>query len=760
MPTEEMQSAEAAALAKAEGRQVVNQIADLVTEVLGRPVMVSPDDETFVTSKDITEPGGGIVSLRAKRQDDRIRLGIELVRTTEPLPLKPEAWAKIAALGKLRAYPLEPEAGQPGSYWVCIDVLARRLPYERQQMLSGAIKACQDAAITLQRDLPASRLEEIALGAEFEPVAEHVQPVRPWSAPEGSAAKLRDWASETNDYLRGRLTQAAIAPDSISENIGQALLAEAARKDGFVLVRTRMPVTARAIVEIAEKLPPHGVLVVPARSITLTTNRYDLAAETAVMFDFLRARQRPVVFFGDHSQLQRALGGGPGGRSDALHPICSPIPEIPLRVAVRHEVETIARRARVPARFIDPATDQVVTALARADAPDPLAIASATANWVLAKMSRSERDISAKATRIFVGKLVAKRTTLGGLVAQQSLERPNRLEKFYQRLAAPELRGFLEHRIFGQRRALGEITSHIRREVRHRPRHQPPRALLVGSPGVGKSRLCELIAEYAGVEYRHLNLGGMADETSVIAELKGAPPGYVGSDKPGFFEMAAKTAHDAGLVLEIADLDHASFAVRQAVTSLLLGPLDAGFFQVAAGVQIQCAGMFIVLTTNLPGNADERLATAPGFIGPTSADVRDRVIEALKDATGNNAVLSRLGSPIVLDPLPTTALRDIIENEIKEALERALARAGIGVRAEVVSGTGAALLKRHRPRGLLTMGARGVQELARSLADPAIDDFLAQAPPRKHQRLLVRALADAEGKLIITVVQTLRRQKE
>jgi ATP-dependent Clp protease ATP-binding subunit ClpA len=113
----------------------------------------------------------------------------------------------------------------------------------------------------------------------------------------------------------------------------------------------------------------------------------------------------------------------------------------------------------------------------------------------------------------------------------------------------------------------------------------------------------------------------------------------------------------------------------------------------------------------------------------------------------SGAFLSRVGTPIVFDPLDGAALALIVERAVKAAVVSAAAHLHAGIAGVVLEeGLGARAVALLESR-LVSSGARALLEQGRSLASNAILE-LQQCTPDISNRVL-RVFFDAEGRLRI-----------
>jgi hypothetical protein len=336
--------------------------------------------------------------------------------------------------------------------------------------------------------------------------------------------------------------------------------------------------------------------------------------------------------------------------------------------------------------------------------------------------------------------------TLGGLGQEKRAGRSPEVQgRFSGRLAGPELLDTLQDRLLGQDRALGELAQKLRMECLTRPPHQPLRYCAQGTPGTGKSESAVLLAEHLEVPYANIDAASMPDYYTASAQLLGSGRGIVGSYKSGRLEQAAK--HHRGAVLEISDLDHARPAVRSCLADLFLQILETGEGQTATVAMFSCANLILAFTINLPEGKDEQIHKPLGFAGAASHGQAAAQVNTEIKRMLSSAFLSRIGRPILFDPLDNAVLGRIVERTVVEAARRAISNLEtIEARVDTEEGLGRSVVG-HLDSDLRAFGARGVVERARSLTTEAL--LRARQAGRLAQAQTLTVHAEEDGTLHI-----------
>jgi len=197
----------------------------------------------------------------------------------------------------------------------------------------------------------------------------------------------------------------------------------------------------------------------------------------------------------------------------------------------------------------------------------------------------------------------------------------------------------------------------------------------------------------------------------------------------------------------VSDLDHAVPAVRSVIADLFLQVLETGEAQSASGAMFSCANVIFAFTMNLPGGMDEAIRKGIGFNNsPGRSDVSKRVASEIKTML-SSAFLSRIGTPILFEPLEDEALGVILENGIRTAIFSAAENLHFPILGVVLDkGLGKCLIG-SLETSITASGARGLLEHGRSLAAKAFLQL--QQSNRKISEKTLFVHMTPEGKLAI-----------
>ena len=600
------------------------------------------------------------------------------------------------------------------SLWLGLNVKASPISLARSSMLLDELVKIDKFAGLIQSYLPAvSRDQDLDRLYASSAV---LVPVYPWRE-EGDRLSplLKSWAEDVLDFLSGSASVALSCPDPTALDFALALLAASAQEIGSSLGKIKAPmVDVKSLVEIAATAP--GFIAIPAARISLGTNVYEMGNEIRSLLTTLTEVQKPAVFAGTHGQLQSILHGGQGGGNDPLSPVVCRVPPVAIETLAGFSIEWAARASggiAGPAR--KELSSRLLSAIENLNPGERQRILPTVArrlirNWAGGKTTQDASTYARKVSGIS--------ETVGGISHRQRSERSQEVqERFSRAITDPTLLPFLKSRLLGQDRALEQLVARLTMECLTRPLHQPLRYCAQGTPGTGKSESAALLAERLGVPLVNIDAASIPDYYTAAAQLLGSARGIVGSYQSGRLEQAAK--HHAGVVIEVSDLDHAAPSVRSALADLFLQVLEVGEATSSVGASFSCANVIFAFTMNLPNGMDELVRRSMGFAhSSTHKDVTAKVSDEIRDML-SSAFLSRVGTPILFEPLTGDALGQVVELAITTAVNAAAERMGHRIQGvEVREGTGVGLVA-SLEAGQVSFGARLLLEQGRTKAAEA-----------------------------------------
>jgi hypothetical protein len=728
-------------------REVLAQVADLCKKVAPLDLKPSMDGASFSLS---AAPGimpRGIVSVFGKVEENVVTVKVELFRGAGDARVSSAVFFRhLSTLGeRIRLVPPQEEGTDGGSLWVELKVQATPLSLTRAEALLGELTNLRDLAVLLQSERPAA-VADPELKKLYGPFGETLEPIHPWLEPKSNRDPgLIAWAEETCEFLDGSMNVALAAEHPICLEAALAEVAGVLREQGRTLGGVILPaVNSRGLLDLSRKAP--GIVVVGAGKVSLGSNPYDLANEMRSLLLSLAEAHKPALFTGSYEELQSIFHGGQGAVVDPMVPVLRRVPQIAIQALVRFAVMSAGRRqGGIPVAALNTVVDAALNGLRRVPEGKQVKILSALAvkgitGWALGKTPRFG-DLES-----FAVKTAAISETLSGLSPRPRSERTAEVqERFVSVLGSPGLLKYFQEHLLAQDEALTQLCRRLEMECLTRPLHQPLRYCAQSPPGTGKSESAQLLARILEVPYVNIDAASMSDHHTAAAQLLGSGRGIVGSFQAGRLEQAAK--HHAGVVVEVSDLDHAVPSVRSSLADLFLQVLDTGEAQSSVGAMFSCANVIFAFTMNLPGGMDEQLHKGIGFTYSLSrGEMRRRVAEAIKSML-SGAFLSRVGTPIVFDPLDGKALVTIVERAIRDAAFSAAERLGACVTDVFVEpGTGEEVLN-SLDANLMSFGARALLEHGRSLAARAILRWLlTSTQPDNHTPILV---TDEDGELTV-----------
>ncbi|MCD2190388.1 AAA family ATPase [Actinomycetospora soli] len=215
--------------------------------------------------------------------------------------------------------------------------------------------------------------------------------------------------------------------------------------------------------------------------------------------------------------------------------------------------------------------------------------------------------------------------------------------------------------------------------------------LFVGPTGVGKTELARALADALGTELVRFDMAEFG-EAHTVSRLTGAPPGYVGHDRPGELAEAVRR-HPASVVLfDEIEKAHAD------VVAVLLGVLDAGRLTDSHGRTVSFADTVLIMTSNLAA-AELKVVGDDG----DPEDAREPVMRVLRRSL-RPELLGRIDDVVLFRRLTPDLLARVVGLALDTTRERLAAQ---GITFTVEPAALAALAARADPAS----GARGLRQV-------------------------------------------------
>ena len=726
-----------------EQREALRQTAALCQQALAAPGGVAFDGGTFRVDPDSPGPPHGILAVTGKLDEAAEVIAVQLALARGPAESRVGWQAFYAPLAQLKdkIHLLPPQREADGRLTLAVELRVKATPMtmSRASAFLDELKQLEALGRALQAELPGVQTDP-DLAKTYQSFSELLEPVPALSDGEAAAvSEVLAWVRTNDALLHGTGSLALVAQSPITLGLVLSAWARVAGETGSSLGQLLVPaINAKGLLELSRKAP--GALVVPANALSLSASPYELGHEMQALLAAL-AEVRPVIFTGHLEQLQSVFALGQGAVHDPLLPAVRRVPEVGLESLVRFAVGKAGRRVGgLPPRAASELREQVLAALQELNPAEQRRLLPA-----VARQTVQDWAVGRPLAHGYVSQLSGLSETLGGLSSRPRAVRPAEVQARYTRvLSDPELLPYLQKELLAQDRALAELTARLTMEALTRPAHQPLRYCAQGTPGTGKSESALLLAQRLGIPYVNIDAPSLGDYHTAKSQLLGSGRGIVMSHKPGRLEEIAK--HHTGVLVEVSDLDHVRASERALLADLFLQVLDHGVATATTGPSFSMAKVIFAFTLNLPAGRDETLRRPFGFTPDLAPpEVLGEVIKELKQLL-SSAFLSRVGTPILFEPLSGAALAAILERAIRQAVLTAAERLGWPGPAVVLeAGLGQKLLAAFN-RHLNAFGARALFEQGRSLAAQAMVAWRQQRP--RGATTLTVALA-ADGRLII-----------
>jgi ATP-dependent Clp protease ATP-binding subunit ClpC len=280
------------------------------------------------------------------------------------------------------------------------------------------------------------------------------------------------------------------------------------------------------------------------------------------------------------------------------------------------------------------------------------------------KWEKSDSRPTLTITETEIAATVARMT--GIPVARVESEEGERLLKIGEELG---------QRIVGQNEAIEVVAKALRRARSglKSPTRPIGSFMFLGTPGVGKTELAHVLADYLFNDPEALIRIDMSEysEKFNVSRLVGAPPGYVGYEEGG--QLTEKVRRKPYSVVLLDEIEKA----HPDVFNVLLQVLDAGELTDGTGQRVDFRNTILIMTSNLgTREAAKSLDFGFGGSGPKAQSqdkIASKMLEEVKQAF-RPEFLNRLDEIVVFNMLDEAAIDVILDQNIEEINKRLLDR--------------------------------------------------------------------------------------
>ncbi len=243
------------------------------------------------------------------------------------------------------------------------------------------------------------------------------------------------------------------------------------------------------------------------------------------------------------------------------------------------------------------------------------------------------------------------------------------LEEEAEKLARME--DFLKERIVGQDEAVQKISDTIKRSRAgiSDPNRPIGSFLFLGPTGVGKTELTKALAEFMFDDERALIRVDMSEymEKHAVSKLIGSPPGYVGYEEGG--QLTELVRHRPYSVVLFDEIEKA----HPEVFNILLQVLDNGRLTDTKGRTVNFKNTVIILTSNIGAQYIDKMERI-GFAEDSAQkenyeEAKSKVMDSVKESF-RPEFLNRLDDILVFNILSPEAVREIVEMQVKQVIDR------------------------------------------------------------------------------------------
>ena len=229
----------------------------------------------------------------------------------------------------------------------------------------------------------------------------------------------------------------------------------------------------------------------------------------------------------------------------------------------------------------------------------------------------------------------------------------------------------LRERVVGQENAITALAHAVRRNrAGFSDPHRPIGSFLfMGPTGVGKTEVSKALASFLFDDERALLRFDMSEymEKHAVSRMIGSPPGYIGHEEGGQLTEAVRRRPYSVLLFDEIEKAHPD------VFNILLQILDDGRLTDSKGRTVNFTHTIIILTSNIGSHIIEKKKT-------TDHDIFSDLMSELKQYF-RPEFLNRLDDIVVFDYLEKEQIRNIVDIQLKQFLQRVIDK-GIDIQVD------------------------------------------------------------------------------
>ncbi|SDD22190.1 type VI secretion system protein VasG [Cupriavidus sp. YR651] len=308
-----------------------------------------------------------------------------------------------------------------------------------------------------------------------------------------------------------------------------------------------------------------------------------------------------------------------------------------------------------------------------------------------------------------------------------------------ERVTLLELEANLGQVVVGQDEALAALGKSLRAAKAGLKSEDEPLGvfLLVGPSGVGKTETARALADLMFGGERSLVTINLSEyqEAHTVAQLKGAPPGYVGYGEGGVLTEAVRQRPYSVILLDEVEKAHRD------VLNLFYQVFDRGFMRDGEGRVIDFRNTVILMTSNL---GSEQLLAATDAAEKSGVELTTgALMEAIRPLLVDRfqpPLLARFQT-VVYRPLSTEAMATIVRMKLGKVADRITRRYGVPLQCD-----DALVAELVRACLLPDSGARNIDSLLDQQILPVLShELLLRMDSRKALKSIRLSFSEADG---------------